>query len=803
MLSSKESYENIHEADTVLSVMSSTKQINVAVKILMNIIKYPQQTKYHKINLKRLRSHIQCKNLLKLLLLSGFEEFNHISLILNKNNTKHMEYIYFRCKQKQDLLYQQLRSSSTQPTQIKKTNEQTQETHIQNDCVIQQSTNHTVNECKHLQRLQNCLKDNIKNISLILNDFHHLLSEHDSSKEFEYIYNVFGKCDIKNCASVKRVTYSNYSGMTGVTQIIDKIHCYYAHSIDIGYRTSENNKKETTSTDVQNTLLFAAAEKQCSVIVKLHTKLMHKYQQLLSIDDSRVEFKLNDPTDMHFTDDTAVMNMLKGPITLNGQQINTTLETDNHMIYLSRSLSQQKYLANKIQNLHKYSTALTTKNKFINFKDNNSNSPQLYQIGYKFNYDEKISGGGIIIYKKYDTMKQEMIQNTGTLIRMTMEQFKLEVSKAKLHLTSHYRKKHYLNMKIEHLLSMMIYCNFDKIQSEFSKTYRQNLNRHQYFYHLGKNLTDTVQLFGQKVCDSKATSFYHGIADKLSFASIIGEKGLGIPIYCPVSTSTSFEVAANFANSDNGMIFEFGGKYCECKYFSASWCSDYCNEKECLFIQNPYVMEIANIIDIGGKCQYNEILLSLKTIERAFTIYIGGRHCFGDLCEEDYDITLIRKIIYHQLSQKLPTQFSSFKSLNSYAKTMIDTYFNNVKAVKIIFIAWELRRVYKAHNALIVMLQSIFFLSDCKWVKISLLNILFPNVETISIDAIPLCQEVMDDIVCHMMDTSGMSKLRHIKILPTTKDIPKWVNDYSETFKQLGWVIKPELSGCILSIKAT
>eukprot|EP01084_Bolivina_argentea_P008692 16264_1 len=85
---------------------------------------------------------------------------------------------------------------------------------------------------------------------------------------------------------------------------------------------------------------------------------------------------------------------------------------------------------------------------------------------------------------KYSSPKEELISNH--IAQILLEQFKSEFSKAKIHYGSHFRKTKYPTVKIEHLLVLMIYCNYDNFQNKFSKTYREHVSDHCNFYHFEK-----------------------------------------------------------------------------------------------------------------------------------------------------------------------------------------------------------------------------------------------------------------------------------------------------------------------------
>eukprot|EP01083_Nonionella_stella_P201045 735708_1 len=111
--------------------------------------------------------------------------------------------------------------------------------------------------CQHLHRLTNVMQQYRRNkysshfidhINQYLEDFLHLIHYHPTNTEFEAIYAKFGgKCNLRKCRSFKRHN-SNRQKLHHMhsfdvhTQILDKIHCYYTHSFDIGMRLSHKER---------------------------------------------------------------------------------------------------------------------------------------------------------------------------------------------------------------------------------------------------------------------------------------------------------------------------------------------------------------------------------------------------------------------------------------------------------------------------------------------------------------------------------------------------------------------------------
>ena len=156
---------------------------------------------------------------------------------------------------------------------------------------------------------------------------------------------------------------------------------------------------------------------------------------------------------------------------------------------------------------------------------------------------------------------------------------------------------------------------------------------------MGKLLKNAMMPYDPKNNIDKL-SLYHGITEQLNFPAY-----LHCNIRVPLSTTTEFMVARNFANSDRGLIVEFD--YGEDgvsksfrfpgdlrRYFRVSWLSDFPYEKEYLFLGlgknwDLYYSSwtIKNVWNIDDGEQYAELM--------QFICYVGDRNWaipkyFGD-----------------------------------------------------------------------------------------------------------------------------------------------------------------------------
>eukprot|EP01083_Nonionella_stella_P020336 56395_1 len=112
-----------------------------------------------------------------------------------------------------------------------------------------------VSRCPHLLVLPSALnnENTAQNTRTVLDHYLHLLHKHNSDGEYESITNLLSHCDISKCKSFQRIyrktSDDNHTSSRSVNgQIIDKIHCYYSHSFDVGYRLRSSEKQYLRNT---------------------------------------------------------------------------------------------------------------------------------------------------------------------------------------------------------------------------------------------------------------------------------------------------------------------------------------------------------------------------------------------------------------------------------------------------------------------------------------------------------------------------------------------------------------------------
>eukprot|EP01084_Bolivina_argentea_P193340 331710_1 len=616
----------------------------------------------------------------------------------------------------------------------------------------------------------------------LLNDFNHLLTKHDD--EFCTIlnvllsnYNTHKRCNLSNCCIIKR-NYRNRSrcGSTNLEnlhqmygcknvndiskiQFMDRIHCYYFHSLDTGHRLSDLDRLALCETK-QN-------DSECDQMVVNIRKLINlKRQTVLNVDGlERIT---------------------------SSSKFSTNMDGDTNVLY-----------------------SYGVRYFYWDYYKNNSSLIDPVQEGIKECYGvlktlEKIAANECFMLKEFYVMpiftsvKDELLKNIIYVISLT--QWNMLVYKAKIHLDTTYCKekmciqaekvygiKQGTQITYSHLIAIMVYCNFDKLQNKFSMTYRRiskneshlsMIKRHSNFAHLGRLLRECVECYPspytRKYCWK---SLYHGItiAQPIFMSMNACIKG-------PVSTTTDYAVAVNFCQNE-GPILEFNlddlwvkineAMLCEC------WCfSDYPNEQEVFFIGGFSHFLFQTIIFPNG-ANYKQYVFPLNAISDHFNL--GKSNSAQYFSISSYQEQICFRIFSHQLHTHYPLndKYYAWESLPTYASDLIQRHFESID-----FCAFPM-------GGFIGRLFESIFCYDSKWINLDLFTTVFPGVKTLTFLADVndvIYQSIYSSLMCLIAGQRDIN-LRKIKVsidLKTkddTKYVHKIVDSYKLKYKQLNWEI--------------
>eukprot|EP01083_Nonionella_stella_P309037 1092891_1 len=597
-----------------------------------------------------------------------------------------------------------------------------------------------IKQCKYLTHLKHILTE-YKNkhccdasLYEIVKIRHHLSFEHcdDNHNDFEYITQQMRSvcaCDVSSCVRLKRNYRDRNNNDHHTTsmdaakqQIVDGIHCYFVHSIDMGHRLNSNQRAELENIQTEEK---KHADDNDTNNVSFRNRIFEKYRQFRAQAAQRIK---------------------------------------NHASLFA----------------HRY-------NKFSEFRhqaiDNKAHS-SYYSYGQLFFYVPN-KFGVVNVLPRFESLKQEMLDNA--LYRMTVEQWSCEYDKARAKFKSRIRRNKHPGMILKHILALMIYCNFDSIQHEFSKTFRgDDICKHNQFYHFGYYLYVAVNGYGTVIAPGDV--LYHGVNAQTTFPDVIGPE-MGIKINCPLSTSSSLAVAARFITGDRGLLVQFGGSQLRCegfqtKYFAVEWLSDFQSERERLFIGTTAGLCIRNVTSDPGAIHYIPYIQALRIMQERIKLHGSG--CFINYGVES-QIELSR-IVENQLSKTLPNEYEPLAMLvqDPYAQSLIDMYCKGRSTICL-----------QCRDALDPTCFTRYF-----YPNIAQIQHMFPNVKDIVLCGVNKSdmQGILDRVLNIWSDIQTTLRLEIVRIYPNTADlnngqtIEEYVNSIiflnPEGFTQNGHIIK-------------
>ena len=230
-------------------------------------------------------------------------------------------------------------------------------------------------------------------------------------------------------------------------------------------------------------------------------------------------------------------------------------------------------------------------------------------------------------------------------------------------------------IKEEHLLSVLLYTNFDTLSYQFSCTFRKmSLNetiescrdRNKEFAIWSRLLIETVELFGTMMggifSNNKLQTFYHGISAPLVFSGFLTF------FSSPTSTSTQLPVAAIFANND-GIVLELGKYEDHVTFFDCTWLSCFSNEDERLFIHGDNYLKIDSIRSMAENIDYRVFINVLMIFDAAIS---GHTQKFGlkGFKVTKKDVRILRRLIEH-IDDKIEYKNKFPKYINDMFYTLV------------------------------------------------------------------------------------------------------------------------------------
>eukprot|EP01084_Bolivina_argentea_P130042 229601_1 len=332
----------------------------------------------------------------------------------------------------------------------------------------------------------------IVDIVSALNHFHHLLFEHQN--DFEHIYNELidkyndkKDCLLANCLLIRRnqcqsseqwnnLYYNTNVKHITIQQIMDTIHCHFFHSFDIGYQFTQKEKNNIPQkTDEKEEKDNDTSDK---IVKYIHGKMQQKRKLCQGIKGLE-----------RITDSQKFRSDYKCGIKYFYWDYYKDKEVLNDPAVIHDRSKGRDYLIRHVNEGHK------NKKKYM-LKD-------------------------WYIQSMFQNLKQELLKNK--ICTISPIQWNSLLEKATKHIQTNFaktlkcagphRKEIYgivLGQPItaEHIIAMMVYCNYDTLQKRFSTTFRrvdehmednEIKQAHQNYAHLGRLLREFTDCFGTSV----------------------------------------------------------------------------------------------------------------------------------------------------------------------------------------------------------------------------------------------------------------------------------------------------------------
>eukprot|EP01084_Bolivina_argentea_P119069 211169_1 len=656
------------------------------------------------------------------------------------------------------------------------------------------STNRLENATKNKSSLIDIIFASGYNCVNLLNDFNHLLLYH--SIEFEEIYNIVIKkctnnniCNMLNCIMIARNNRNrlNYDpkNLYGdddkdiiIQQLIDRIHSYYIHSFDTGYKLQKVEQ-----------------QKICKCAMKT--------------DDDEKDDNICD----------------------------SNVDSINSMIKSKQNLYASNHALQRLRSSNKFRTEMDVKHDeneynygyryfYWEFYKNNTDTQDeahsvatLSAFGNATIANKNSTLGDWYVKHKYNNLKHELLSNTICVIPLASWNHLLQ--KATIQISTEicrkmkcprkdsakcYEMKENQPITTHHVIAMMAHCNCDKLQRKFGQTFRHKdihetddemKRRHRNYYFLGRLLRECVECFGTKwpVYGNIGTiTLFHGVDKQFSFAS------LNAFIKGPLCTTTVHSVAVNFCGHQ-GMILSFRMDTAEWKFklnegmeahgrlccFDCHWLSDYANEQEIFCIGGLYQFTINTIIEPNGTDYYNYVT-GLKQMTYCMTNG-SGLDFHHNIATKRHELQMVLRLLSHQLHSYFPNHpyAHEFKSCPDYFKGIMNKHCASISCMDF----YEKKKQQ-------CKLHELFFKYDNDWIKLEILCTLFPNVEQITYWAehasISFVKQeaIYRSVLQFLANHNDTTSLNHISIpinVAFQDVMDKYLDSYVENFMKFHWEV--------------
>eukprot|EP01083_Nonionella_stella_P043260 116728_1 len=558
--------------------------------------------------------------------------------------------------------------------------------------------------------------DGIYSITTLINDYHHLLEEHDVELEDirQFLIDKHGlNCSKSQCDYLSR-NYRNRAMYDDselyktedakrmlMNKQLDKMHAYLLHSFDLNYRLTKN----------EGLRIFGAKTEQK--------------------DDKKSD--ADDDEDGEHDDEVDVEDAHEGQAI---EQMQKVIERKRIKI---RQLVGEEQMTN-----NKFVT------KVVSEKSDEKQSVTQYSFGFPFKYYQRFRHDKWFIRNKHTDLKHELLDNPFHKLCNSLWENQWEAANAFLQCNrikslgcSHIARysepqpkdtgiKDGSPITAPHVLSLLLYCNFTELCTVFSSAFRriseaetdeEVKERNAHFFHWSRLLFEAIHLFGTLIAYHEfGKCAYHGVSRVMVFDS------MNQYVYGPFSTTSQFNVALNFA-CDTGLVVTLNRSSSTRynKYFDCAFLSDFSAEAEKLFLngllQISDILHVQSRMSFGKYCRALNVLTSMLSGTPLIARIARKKHAAfyltmmkdGHEPYPDYVEALWLHAVQHIKRVDIDVQL--LKVVEVDVKTRFDWLTNKKEGHK-----WG----FKVLNS--------FLMLENGWINLERLCILLPNLEVVEIE---------------------------------------------------------------------
>eukprot|EP01083_Nonionella_stella_P054305 143384_1 len=531
----------------------------------------------------------------------------------------------------------------------------------------------------------------------LLDIFHHLLERHRNDYDFisTQIIEACGNCKLHKCLRMKRAFRNVMKDNEAIRKklniihddddvtdenkqrLLDRIHCYFCHSYHIGHRIPKNDMTSTTTTTEVNPN-DAVNEQNNDNDSDAIKQQKEKPETVLT------EEKKQDTT--HIQSKRESYAHIEGLYRIQTQNNRFNLADNARIMYDNgiRYFYWEYY--KKAEKINDPVVTYGTAGRVKRTDDQYANEGYVLKDWY--------------IEAKYPNLKTEMLCRIQVDLyvwsateQQAHEHLNTEKGKRIASPSTHYDEYRPGDLNSGHLTAMMLYCNLDVLQYEFSKTFRrlpnesdENLKkRATNFANMGRLLREFVECFGTR--EDKDHHFmdevmYRGITNKTEFTTIVPR------IKGTFSATTEWAVAVNFMQN-TGMIVEFqiGYKHIIGNRMLLTRGTSYYAFVDCAWLSN-FPSEAERFF-IGGYSRF--FINSIQTPSETYALHISAmRHIlilidFADLYLTGNKLnyhSAVANIAHMMLSNELSKHFDthpSWKDIPQYIDDLFHNFCQNLK----------------------------------------------------------------------------------------------------------------------------